>query len=405
MPITDEREVKTMQTVYRYHIPGDSYYWIDPVDILYVVKGDALNTSDSYRDAMRKLERIKEEQFCYDGDLDEFFRTHDNAWRYVMGGDLDHKTQVTEWYPTKDDAEKRAIELGFDMERSYYAVAELSIHKTYPVTVPFEVELYRNDRGLYCKVDLHPEESGGFNEKFYFPDRSCRDKLYSGKAIVTKVTDKGNYGFIVATMKQYSRPDEAVLAEFLAKNDEYWNQGKIEMLDTPYGKLTRISNIILNKHTNRIEHRDVWIATPEEDGELRHNYYLEHLVSDEIPRDTITVEEEISVADFLCQGYQSCTLSELSSKFTRIPFDITAKYRTVKYRTDLYDEVVKCGVLRSYKFNDVDFVEIDDSCMLRFAINFTQEEVDKLVAMVNSINESATNAIKKRLRKNQYKLR
>lgn len=48
MPITDEREVKTMQTVYRYHIPGDSYYWIDPVDILYVVKGDALNTSDSY---------------------------------------------------------------------------------------------------------------------------------------------------------------------------------------------------------------------------------------------------------------------------------------------------------------------------------------------------------------------
>lgn len=391
-----------MQTVYRNHIPGD--WMLDPMDVLYIAKGDVTSRCTSHREAMNEIEQLREESICYDGDLNALSREQGEVYRYVYPGNISRETRVTEWYPTREGASTRAVELGFDMNESYLAHADLAEQRSFPRATPFEVSLYSNDRGLYCKIDMRPDETGGFREKFYFPDKSCRDKLVPGTAIVTSVIDHGNYGFIVAAMKQYTRPDEQALAELLVGNDNYWNNTTIEMLDTPYGKLTRISHIVKNRHTQRVETQDCWIAIQDKDG-IQYDYYLEHLVMNEIDKSLVTIEETISAADFLCQGYQGCTLDEFGKKFTLVPFDLSStRYRTVKYRTDLYDEAMKCGVFKSYKFDDIDYVEIDDTYLLRFAVDFNQEEVEKLISMVNRINESATNTIQKRIKSGKYRL-
>ena len=49
-----------MQTVYRHHIPGD--YLMDPWDLLYITKGDAVESCDSYRDVRRIFDTLTEEQ-------------------------------------------------------------------------------------------------------------------------------------------------------------------------------------------------------------------------------------------------------------------------------------------------------------------------------------------------------
>lgn len=386
-----------MQTLYRYHIPGD--YLLDPYDVLYIAKGDAISRRSTYNDAQRVLRQLIEEKTLYDGDLNEIAKNAGTMTRYITTYPT---KRATEWCIDANTAKARAVELGFDMEESYPMSADLSIRGVFPVTVPFTTTLYANSRGLYCEIDMHPEETGGWRRKYYFPDRSCKDKLVPGEMIVTKVIDRGNYGFVVGTMKQYSRPDEEQLAEFFAGDSTYWNFGILNFLNTPHGKLTQVVNNTRNKHTGKVDHQESWIALPDEDDhpKFKRDYYLNGLVEDEINNGTATVEETISVAEFLCQGYQGCTLAELGQRFKDIPFDTAGSYRTVKFRTDLYDEAVKYGIFtsRAFTFN-VDYIEVNEDHMLELAVDFKPDEVNTLVELVNRVNEQATTAMRNKIRK------
>ena len=42
-----------MQTVYRNHIPGD--WMLDPMDVLYIAKGDVTSGCTSHREAMNEM--------------------------------------------------------------------------------------------------------------------------------------------------------------------------------------------------------------------------------------------------------------------------------------------------------------------------------------------------------------
>ncbi|MCM1232585.1 MAG: hypothetical protein NC489_20870 [Ruminococcus flavefaciens] len=382
----------------RYNIGFDSEYYIRPVI------GDFLSVYDSYREARRALDEIDEVEIDYDGDLNELAKSGTRLWRAQIFSTDEHI--VTPWCVGKLAAEKKAEEMGLDLSRATIIDAELCKQRSFPVTCPFEVTLYRNNKGLYCSVDLHPEETGGFRAKYLFPDRTCKDRLCVGPAIVTKISDRGNYGFITASMKQYSRPNEGLVAKYLANDPTLWG-GTLQMLNTPFGPLTRLTVEKRNKYSGRIEsvNNSILLEKHPCSDEIQSDYYLEHLVTDEGEVSSkVTIEEEISVADFLCQGYHGCTLAEFGAKIKRLPFENLRGYRSVKFISDLFDAAVKHGVFKIYTFDNVNYVEVYDEYLLEFALAFTQEEVEKIVGIVNKLNESATATFKSRIAKGKLRL-
>ncbi|MCM1233544.1 MAG: hypothetical protein NC489_25800 [Ruminococcus flavefaciens] len=377
---------------------GDGVYCIHPVI------GDFLRRYNSNREVREARNHITEVKIDYDGDLNELARSGNYLWR-ASTITPDRTRTVTPWCVGKLAAEEKAQEMGFDMAATNFECAELCEQCTFPVTCPFEVTLYRNEKGLYCSIDLHPEETGGFRDKFLFPDRSCKNQLCVGPVVVTKVDDRGNYGFITASMKQYSRPNEGLVAEYLVNDPATWG-GMLQMIKTPFGPLTRLSVEKRNKHSGRVESVNNTILLEEYPGanKVRAAHWLENFVSGDEVSAKVTIEEEISVADFLCQGYQGCTISELSAKIKRVPFENLRSYRSIKFISDLFDAAVKHGVFKIYTFDNVNYVEVYDECLLEFALAFTKEEVDKIIGTVNKLNESATATFKSRIAKGKLRI-
>lgn len=360
---------------------------------LYQTIGDLCQYSPSYRDARNRIDMADVVDVNYDGDLDELAKNRTCLLYFRYG------SKYTPLCLTLDEAENFAAKMGFDLEYCRYYYAYVSKRAVFPKELPIEVYLERNERGLYCKMDLRPDLTGGFSSKFYFPDRNNKNKLCEGRCIIESVSDHGNYGFFIGHMVQYEQPSEEAIANTLT-HEPYLMHGNYEVrfLTGPFGKVVAIAPIGSQTPAGV---GVVYIKS--EDGNTRTAGYLAHVLGNCSGND-IVATERIPVQDFLCQGYLGCSMKDLSSRIVRVPFKITRGTRCTHYYTDLLDDVIDDGIMTLREYSNADYIVVDDAMLVDLVVKYSGEEIEEVIDTVNKINREAILALSAQVKKGRITL-
>lgn len=242
---------------------------------------------------------------------------------------------------------------------------------------PCEVMLEAGERGLYCRMSFRNEGvwAGSLWGEYFFPDKSCSG-LTAGPAIVTELKHYGNYGFFKGHMNHFTAPTEEQLAEYILVNS--YENTTIRFMDGPFG--TYIALVFTHPDVPRVER----VALTKDGKPLMLGALFE---ANDIIDGVSTVTEEISAMDFLCQGYQGCTVNELMDKFVPCRYEIPWNAKSSpKESSKEFSEAVRNGFLEIFRVKNVDMAVVHRKFVLWAILNLSREEMDKLIHNVNCVN-------------------
>lgn len=130
------------------------------------------------------------------------------------------------FFTDKSQAIKYAVKNGYATEESSeFYLRSLLIDKEeyFPISVPFEVNLYENEKGFFFKKNLHPEITGAHGKKkLYFLDKACKNEICRGTATITSIKEYDRFGFFHAEMTKYSEITDDALKSFMEYNKAYF---------------------------------------------------------------------------------------------------------------------------------------------------------------------------------------
>ena len=328
---------------------------------------------------------IEECELTYTGSIESHFDNFEHwVYRVVC------RNKKTSWCFSKEGADILAAAKGIndhDIDR-YCERAHITPLQFRPVELPIFTYLYRNNKGLYCRLTLHPEIDGTNNYgKLYFPDRSCKD-LREGPAIITKIQDKGSYGFFVGQMHYFKAPTDDKIEEYIIEHNLNLSNSTLSYTHSVFGTFIQIKKSDIP--TVLVEGRN---------GETTQQYYS--IVND---HPSLVIDKEIRVRDFLCQRHHGCTFDELTSLFNSIFLEPFHPYTSSKFISPLFDRAVDTGFLRLLHFQNIDYVELDSEALSQNLNHFTHEEMLELIQTVNQLNQTANIALKAKIKRGKIRL-
>lgn len=262
--------------------------------------------------------------------------------------------------------------------------------------LPTTATLYRNEKGLFCRLNLRPDLDGTIPGKIFFPDRSCTAELCEGPCVITEIKDKGNYGFFKGHMQQYKSPSDEALDDYLRDHDGLCDSF-MRYMKGKFGEYISLIARPWGQSGGYIDWQKYLVQTDNEKVE-EHTYGV---FTDDT---TATITKEISVADFLCEGYHGCSFDELMGKFVSPAFQIHNATHSNKFVSHLFDDAVDAKFLRPMQSGNIFFVEIDKSNLIRSLMDFSREEMSELIQTVNGINKTANEAIKGKIKRGQIRI-
>lgn len=337
----------------------------------------------------------KEIVLHYEGDLNKLVEDNNLVW-YVTDtiSDPDIMEVVSRnFYFSREEAIEAAKKAGLDAGVwNSYSVFIDSPGDYVPVQLPVQTTLLRNEKGLYCRLNLHPEEEGLHAKgKIFFPDRACAEHLCEGPVMIHSVKDKGNYGFFSGEMVQFKAPSDAQVSEYIIKNSLY--ESKVRFMEGKFGTYANI----YNSSNTLFSCRDYLVLRP--DGCVEKNYDMA-----EYGEVASKCTEEILGVDLVCQGYQGCNFEDFYNRFVRFGFDAYGAIWSTRFISKLFDEAIKCGFIAIKSTNHVDFVEVSKARLMEALDQFSQEEMAEIIAKVNEINNKANEDIQNKIRSGKLRL-
>lgn len=330
--------------------------------------GEALDASDGYGAPLGVLH--------YEGDLNEILQTTETVYRF----NADYLAR--NFYFSQTEAYKAAEKAGLaDHPTGAIQGGHIIPARYKAVTLPTEVFLHENERGLYCRMNLHPEIFGTRQKgKMYFVDRSCRDKLCMGPAVITEVHERTSYGFITGHMKQFEVPSDLQLAAQVAFSGDY--KQPVRFCSNRFGHFAKIG-------------KKCFVL---KDGMAYSEYALDQYDPN------VTVHKETLGEDLVCKVYHSCNFLELVSKFGRFNFESHYATPSIKFYFPLFDEAVNTGFIDLKTTNNVDFVTVNLKKLAESLDQFTQEEMKRIYETCADINKKANAEMSNKIRNGKVHL-
>lgn len=296
-----------------------------------------------------------------------------------------YNDNVTDWYDTKNGAVAAV-----PAEAEISMVEEARVHRQwlFPMSFPKTDNVVQGDKGLFVRLNLHPEIDGITRGKICFPDRECADKIRSGPVVITGAKDKGNYGFFTGHMVQYEWPDDDKLLDYIEK-DGFMSRYHLTYVETEhFGKIIVLSEKISLVNRYFPCHRALGV----QNGDIVSISDTAVLTD---PGDDI---RSVDVADLLCREYMGCDFSNLTNQFIQIPDQWTKRLRIRKYDmyiSDLMDDAVDSGIVTPRLLEEsVFFYEFSPYGLLATIHAFSKEEVEEIVKTVNQTNMAALEQVK-----------
>lgn len=362
-----------MKTTTAYYVPGCA---------IALCKGQAKDLCGNSR------ENPWEITLHYEGDLNELLKGYDEAW-YVSSALFDpcvNERISKHFFMNREDAINAAREAGAEeagVWNSYSVYIENRETDYTPMKLPVRTTLMRNDKGLYCRLNLHPEEDGYRSPgKIFFPDRKCGNSLCEGPVIITSVHDKGNYGFFTGEMVQYEAPSDEQVSEHVIKNSLY--DRKLRFMKGKLGSYVEVDG------------GNCFVAA---NSGCEFNYDV-YDYGEAVSKCT----EEILGVDLVCQGFQGCNFEEFYNRFVKFEFQSFHATWCIKFISKLFDEAIKYRFIALKTTNNVDFVEVDKGQLMYALDQFSREEMAEIIAKVTEINTKANETIKSKMRSGKVRL-
>ena len=195
-------------------------------------------------------------------------------------------------------------------------------------------------------------------------------------------------------MQQFKAPSDELLDEYIREHGLY--DRTLRYMSGKFGTYIETIWIPNTWSTGYITDNPALVET--EDGKI------EEYANIGVDPD-VRITKEISVADYLCEGYHGCKFDELFNKFTKVIFNpgINASVSN-KYISDLLDDAVAEGMLQTFAFQNVFYVVITPNGLTRALMGFSREEMSELIQTVNKINQTANETIKGKIKRGQISI-
>lgn len=343
--------------------------------------GEAIDMSDNHNAQAGVL--------YFDGNLEEILKNISDVFRY----NLDYLARF--FYFSEEDALNAAKkarpewveEHGNCVQKCYIEPAQYK-----PVTLPVHVMLETSAKGLYCRMNLRPDVFGTRNHgKMYFPDRSCKDDLCAGPAVITEVTERTSYGFLKGHMQQFQAPSDEQLSNYIID---------LNLYDFYFRFCTNKFGSFVLYHAPHLIGDTCLIL---KDGIVHiSDYSLDQYDPD------ITVKETIKGVDLVCQGYQGCNFNELICKFGRFEFAnrsfLPVPTTSPRFLSDLFDEAVSYGFISLKSSLNIEYVEVNVPKLKTVIDQFSREEMREITSLCADINEKANKAIQSKIKNGKIHL-
>lgn len=260
-----------------------------------------------------------------------------------------------------------------------YGVVFTSIYGQSSTEIRLDIDGYSAE-DLYWCVPMHAPylEYGKLN----FPTRDCAPYLCPGPAEVEVVTTKENYNFFSGRMLQFAMPSDEKLCEYIY--DEHFEDAEDVTFTRKVGGI-RGDYIIVTKNGN-----DFMLVG---EGLIR----LHDIVH---VNDGAKTTEVVNGRDFLCRAKQGCDFATLADKFRNefVNYEYDNQYRRLPisyvYEPRLVDWI-ESGIVTVYvhthRKTTVHTAEVrsEDLDVLVAAKNFSPNEIDEMLEIVNRINAEA----------------
>lgn len=328
----------------------------------------------------------------YEGDLDGLVKNNEQVW--FITDTISNPSLIESiskhFYFNREEAIEAAKKAGLEDAGVWncHGVVIEDNDDYKPVQLPVRAIWAQGEKGLFCRLHLHPEEDGwGSNGKVFFPDRVCAGKLCTGPVIIQSVKDKGNYGFFTGEMVQYKAPTDEQMAEYVIQNDLY--DFKVRFMSGLFGSYVHIFGV-----PGAI---DCFVQAA--DGNVEKNYDMT-----EYGEAASYCTEAIQGVDLVCQGFQGCDFEEFYGRFVLFDFGAYRASHSIKFISKLFDEAIKYRFISLKTTNNVDFVEVDKKQLMYALDQFSREEMAEIIAKVNEINNKANEAIRSKVRSGKVRL-
>lgn len=336
-----------------------------------------------------------EYELIHDCDLNKQFETR----YYIMAYRIFSNDHNLPWALSEEEANRIADEAGIpphDEQCRHMMTAELKSPYLKPIALPTTATLYKNDRGLFCRLNLRPDLDGNGPGKIFFPDRSCTAELCEGPCVIAEIKDKGNYGFFKGHMQQFKAPTDEALDDYLREHNCLYDY-IIRYMKGKFGNYIYLIMKPSGWSHGYIDTQKYLVQT--EDGKIEeHNYGV--FSTDK----TATITKEISVADYLCKGYHGCSFDNLMNKFVTPVFQVSGATQSNKFVSHLFDDAVDAKFLQPMQASNIFFVNISRENLIRSLMDFSREEMSELIRTVNKINQEANTAIKGKIKRGQISI-
>lgn len=331
--------------------------------------GEAIDAGDGYG--------TPEGVLYYEGNLEELLQKYTEVYRYNEEG------RGRYFYFSDEEALQEAVKCGFENNEDFIQIADIKPAVYKAVELPITEELFQGTRGVYTRMNLHPEIFGTRRSgKLYFPDKSCKDNLCPGPAVITEVIERTNFGFFKGYMRQYAAPTEKSIAGYIVSKCMY--DRSVRFCNNKFGYFVLVDEICLvaDKEGSAI------VASIRPDA-YDPNY---------------NVTKTVSGADIVCQLYHGCPFKELVGKFGKFEFEGYKSSVSSKFISHLFDEAVNCGFISLKSMNNVDFVEIYREGLEEALNQFSADEMREISEKCAEINAKANEAIRAKIRSGKIRL-
>lgn len=254
--------------------------------------------------------------------------------------------------------------------------------------LPLRARLHLGDRGLFCRVRMSEDERGA--GKIFMPDRSCADKLHQGIVKITRLIDKGTYGFFVGEMIKQETPSDEQVIDYICSEGKYADD--YQFCESEVGGYVTLKNrdycysrtvLVNDQDLGFCESLDLYFLTTE---------------------DSHKVNRVVNGVDLVCNHFHGCKYNDLYSRFVQYDFDIFyGAYESTRYVSDLFDDAVD-SFLSLRVSCGVEFVVVNGSRLINSLHLFSKEEIDEIIEEVNKINTAANQLMTSKIKKGKVRL-
>lgn len=231
-----------------------------------------------------------------------------------------------------------------------------------------------------------------------FADRTVADKIRDGYVMVNGVTkDKGTYAFITGEMAHITLPSEENLLSWLEKNG--WFHAPVTFLRNKFGDEFVGVGILGNSFYRYADYLGII------DGDNIERLSLE--CESSTFKGCEVIKQYESIGDYFTDCYLGLTQDELLSKFYRLPYEIRGAIGDIKFYGDLMDEVCSGSFIREKKKGNISFFNINPGKepLSYFAEDYSAEEIEEIVKIVNETNRKAKEEFDAAIRKGKLRMR